>query len=117
LRDIVLGDVFIIKTPNGKAYLQYVYKDETLGEMIRVLSGLYNCEIINLEESVKENELYIIFFPLKAAYKRNIVEYVGQYSIPNGFQKPRFMRVDNVDRNGQMINWHLLILKRGKYNK
>jgi hypothetical protein len=38
---IKLGDLFEINTPNGKAYLQYVYKDSTLGELVRVLPGLY----------------------------------------------------------------------------
>lgn len=38
---IKIGDVFKINTPNGEAYLQYVYEDKTLGELVRILPGVY----------------------------------------------------------------------------
>jgi hypothetical protein len=38
---IKIGDVFEISTPKGKAYLQYVHKNETIGELLRILEGLF----------------------------------------------------------------------------
>lgn len=104
---IKIGDVFEISTPKGKAYLQYVYKHETIGELIRILDGLYvdGCE--RLDELVENKELYFIHFPLGAAYKRRIVNKIGNYLLPTNFKLPRKFRDDHIVR-GEFICWHIV---------
>lgn len=104
---IKIGDVFEISTPKGKAYLQYVHKHETIGELIRILDGLYvdGCE--RLDELVENKELYLIHFPLGIAYKRRIVNKMGNYPLPTNFKLPRKFRDDHIIR-GEFICWHIV---------
>lgn len=102
---ISLGDVFEISTPEGKAYLHYVYKDKTVGELVRVLPGLYPERPEDLDNIVSKDELYVVFFPLSYANKRRIVERVGNFGID--FKKPKYMREKHVVRS-EFIGWHII---------
>lgn len=109
MKRIKIGDVFEIETPKGKGYLQYVYHNKTLGELIRVLPGLYCGLPQDLPNIVNAKELYFIHFPLRAAYKQKIVSLVENYSLPSGLQLPLpKMRTDFVDRNGKLVCWHII---------
>lgn len=105
-KKIKFGDIFEIATPKGKAYLHYISKDKTLGDLIRVLPGLYKKQPDNLTELVTSQERYMIFFPLAAAYKKNIVKIIGYYSA-DAFEKPKFMRSDHYIR-GEFLGWHIV---------
>lgn len=88
--------------------MQYVYHNKNLGELIRVLPGLY-CRLQDLPNIVNTQELYLIHFPLKAAYRQKIVSLLGNYSIPSGLQlPPPKMRTDFMDRNGKRVCWHII---------
>lgn len=106
MKKIKIGDVFELETPKGKAYLHYIYDDPTIGELIRVLSGLYHDRPPELDEIVAKKERYLIFFPLKAAYRRSIVERVGHASA-DGYAKPAFMRSDHWERF-EFKGWHII---------
>ena len=117
MKRIAIGDVFSINTPKGNAYFQYVYLNKNNIELIRILPGLFEETPTDLEGLVRKKELFLISFPLAAAYRRKLVEFVGSYQIPAGFQRPKYMREDNVDRNGNLINWYIVdtdTLKREK---
>lgn len=103
---IKVGDVFEINTPKGKAYLHYIYKDKTTGDLIRVLPGLHSDRPANFDTLVGSKERYMVFFPLTAANKQKIVEQIGYYSADN-FVKPRFMRTEHVVR-GEFLGWHIV---------
>lgn len=103
---IKIGDIFEINTPKGKAYLHYVYKDKTIGDLIRVLPGLFLERPTNFEMLVGLKECYMIYFPLTFAYKQKIVDLVGNVSI-NNFTKPKFMRTEHII-NGQFLGWHII---------
>jgi len=103
---IKVGDVFEIETSKGRAYLHYIYGDPTICELIRVLPGLYQERPGNLDEVLAKEERYMIFFPLKAAYRRNIVHKVGHVSA-DGYAKPAFMRSDYWVR-GEFKGWHIV---------
>ena len=105
-RKIEIGDVFEIETVIGKAYLQYIYKDDTLGELIRILPGVYNDIPEYFNELIKSEEEYMIFFPLAAAFKKKIVRYVSSYP-NNKFAIPEFMRSDHYIQ-GKFIGWHIV---------
>lgn len=101
-----VGDVFEIETSKGKAYLHYIYEDPIACELIRVMPGLYTELPQDLEEIVKMEERYMISFPLKAAYRRKIVERVGHVSSEN-YSKPAYMRTDHWVRY-EFMGWHIV---------
>lgn len=104
----IIGDIFEINTPKGKAYLHYIYKDSNpkMGmHLIRVLKGLY-FEKPNLEELARSHERYMIFFPVSAAYNRKIIDKVGHFSAEN-FSKPKHMR-DEHNVRGEHLGWHII---------
>lgn len=103
---IKLGDIFEINTPKGKAYLHYIYKDNTIGELIRVLPGLHAERPASIDKLAGSAERYMIFFPLSAASKRKIVERVGYYPA-EGFSKPKYMRTEHNVR-GEFLGWHIV---------
>ncbi len=103
---IKIGDIFEIKTPLGKAYLHYIYKDNIIGELIRVIPGLYSERPIIFDDLVTLRERYIISFPLAVANKQKIVEQVGYYSAAK-YRKPKFMRTEHNVR-GKLMGWHIV---------
>ena len=103
---IKLGDIFEIKTPKGKAYLHFIYRDKEIGDLVRVLSGLHTERPTKIEELAGQNEQFMIFFPLSAANRQKIVEHVGNYPI-DGFEKPQLMRTEHYVR-GEFLGWHII---------
>jgi hypothetical protein len=103
---ILVGDIFEINTPKGKAYLHYIHKDSVTGELIRVLKGLYSERPMDLDILAASEERYIISFPLSAAVKQKIVESVGYFAASN-FSKPKLMRTEHNIR-GEFLGWHLV---------
>jgi len=103
---IRIGDIFEINTPKGKGYLHYVYKDKLMGDLIRVLPGLYSERPDNLSELAKSKERYMIFFPLSAAYKKKSIEYAGRLDLID-FVKPGYMRDTHIVR-GDFLGWHII---------
>lgn len=106
MKRIRVGDIFEINTPKGKAYLHYIYKDETVGELIRVLPGLYSERPASFDNLATSKERYMVFFPLSAANKRKLVEQVSQYPADN-FGKPKYMRTEHIVR-GEFLGWHII---------
>jgi hypothetical protein len=100
------GDIFEINTPNGKAYLHYIYKDNTTGDLIRVLPGLYSERPANFDKLAGSKERYMVYFPLSAANKQNIIEHVGHYPVDN-FKKPKYMRTEHIVK-GEFLGWHII---------
>jgi hypothetical protein len=95
-----------IHTPKGKAYLHYIYKDPSLGDLVRILPGIYCERPANFDKLAGSNADYMVFFPLFAANKQKIVEIVGFYPAI-GFNKPPFMRTDHNVR-GEFLGWHII---------
>lgn len=106
MKKIKLGDIFEITTPKGKAYLHYVNKDKTTGELIRVLQGLYKEEPTDLDKLVGSSELFYVSFPLSYAYKKGIVKVVGNYN-PLIFDIPKYMRSEHIIK-GNFLGWHII---------
>lgn len=108
MTNLKLGDLFTINTSKGKALLQFVHNNKDIGELIRVLPGLYPDSLPELEKFIQKPELFLVHFPLKAAKKKNIIEHIGNYKIPNHFSIPRFMRETKKDKNGNFISWQII---------
>ena len=103
---IKLGDIFEIATTKGKAYLHYIYNDKTVGDLVRVLPGLYAERPMAIEKLANEKERFVVFFPVSTAYKKKMVHYVGT-SDDAVFTKPRFMRTQHSIR-GEFLGWHII---------
>ena len=78
----------------------------TIGELVRILPGLYKEPPVDLEKIASSQERYMIFFPLKAAVRQKIVKKSGFYPAEN-FKKPRHMRTEHTVR-GSFISWHII---------
>jgi hypothetical protein len=102
-----LGDIFELPVRNGLAYLQYVYRDSSLGELICVLPGIYENSQIKFNDIVIQEGGFLVFFPLSAATKSGIVAKIGNYSDTSAFTKPSFMR-DPIVENGSITGWHIV---------
>lgn len=103
-----VGDVFEVDTPRGKAYIQYASHDEVIGELIRVLPGVYDKRPENLMEIVNGEEEYFIHFPLKAAKKQKLVELISNFELAKGLEIPKKFRDDITDKDGNLIGWHIV---------
>jgi len=103
---IKIGDIFEMNTLKGKSYLHYIYKDKAIGDLVRVLPGLYSERPANFDKLAGSKERYMIFFPLSAASKQKIVEQVSFYP-SDKFEKPKYMRSEHIVR-GEFIGWHII---------
>lgn len=106
---IKYGDVFEIATNNGIGYIQCV-KEATSSEceVVRVLPGTYkNNKEVNLNELIKEKELYFIQFPLKYAVKKKCVLLVENFSVPEQVSVPRYYRTAHKIKE-EFICWHIV---------
>lgn len=106
MKKIKIGDVFEISTPKGYAYLHYIKKDKTIGELVRVLPGLYSEEPTDIKKTVGSDELFYIFFPLSFAYKKGIVRLVNNCEASN-YDVPKYMRTEHNVR-GEFLGWHIV---------
>lgn len=106
MKKIEIGDIFEINTPEGKAYLHYVYIDDTKIELLRVMPGLYLHRPDNFELLVKAPESFLVRFPVAAAYRKKIVEKVAHYPIGT-FSKPKFMRSIEF-RQEEFMGWYIV---------
>jgi len=105
---IEMGDVFEIQTSKGKAYLHYIHEEPEKYELVRVLYGLYQQRPTDIEKLVAMDEQYLICFPLKAAYRKKIIDKVGHVSASN-YAKPTFMRDTHWVR-GEFHGWQIINL-------
>jgi len=114
---IELGDVFEIKTINGYAYMQCVdipgNNDEV--ELVKVYYDIYT-ERPSEIEAIINNDFFYIRFPLKASYRRKIVEKAGYLPLPQNFEIPNYFRAENMFGEGwQIVNaktWHRETVKQ-----
>jgi hypothetical protein len=99
---IKVGDVFSILTNSGDAFLHYIGKGWDGIERIRVLGFLRN-DNDTVELLVSRRELFVIGFPLLAAYKKGIVKKT-QYHSNDHMVLPRYSRSPNSIR-GELLGW------------
>jgi hypothetical protein len=85
------GEVFSIPVENGFGFLQYIETDQHGIEYVRVLSPI-NTEQIVTQEEVDNKERWCIGFPLLPAYKKGIVNYIGNFQIPSNYKPDTFAR-------------------------
>lgn len=101
-----IGDIFEIVTPKGRAYLHCILLESINYELVRVLPGLYKERPVDLVSIAQQEEQFLLFFPVKAAYRLKIIEKVG-YMSADDFGLPKYMREINVIRE-KFLGWHIV---------
>lgn len=103
---IQIGDIFRIKTNKGYGFIQYVESSETFGEYIRILAPLKEEKKITQSE-INQMERWCIYFPLKIAYRRKIVDLIGNYELPSTYVAQENTRIEHNIR-GEHLGWRIV---------
>jgi hypothetical protein len=103
-----IGDIFEIKTPSGFAYLQYTHEGGGMGELVRVLPGLFSTRPKDFGELAKRRELYFAFYTLKYAFRARQTETVSHQPVPEWAQAYPFLRWPAArDQGGKTLAWKI----------
>ena len=77
-----IGDVIEIATPKGFAYAQFTHDHPMLGEVLRILPGLYATRPADLAALVQQRERYVTFFALRAILRDDEVTVLDGREVP-----------------------------------
>ncbi len=101
-----IGDVYEVPTPSGLGYIQYTHDQELLGQLVRVLQGLYSDPPSDLRQLVSRKEAYFIFYVLKFALKQGAIRFVVNLPVPEGSREYPTMRwPQGSSRDGRVRTW------------
>lgn len=115
MKKIKEGDIFEIATETGKGYFQYIESGKLACELIRVFPKLFPKTNVDFDVEINADQYYFVRFPLVTALKKGIVNYVGNYNVPNNVVAPKEMiTMDflNNERNWYVINTDTLRQKK-----
>lgn len=102
------GDIIEIATKRGLSYAQLTHVHESLGALLRVLSGFHKSRPQHLSELSRHNTQFQTFFPLQAAVNRNIVAVVGNEPIPDQWKEFPVFRSGIPDPGSRTVStWFL----------
>jgi len=100
------GDVGEVKTPRGFGYFQMTHETKDMGQLIRVLPGLYPARPSALCHLVGQRQLYYVFFPFTLALRSKLIEVVTNCPIPELARDFPIMRKEaGSDRSGEVRHW------------
>jgi len=102
-----IGDICEVKTPAGLAYLQYTHDSKnTMGQLVRVLRGLFRSRPSEFGVLAKQRELYFVFYTLKYALRNQQAEIVSHQPVPEWAQPYPLMRWRGAcDPSGRAFAW------------
>lgn len=108
-RKAKIGDIAEIKTPSGLAYAQYTHDGRDMGELVRVLPGLYDARPSDFVELAKQRELYFIFYTLNYALRAGQTEIVSNQPVPEWVKPIPLMRhPGGAAPDGRTLNWRIV---------
>lgn len=105
-----VGDIIEIVTPNGLAFAQYINYDKKRhqGTLLALLPGLFAERPDSIETLVAQNPLYFFFYPLGAALRQGLVEFVTNIPVPAFNNSFPLMRCKGmIEKDGKVTNWWL----------
>lgn len=94
---IKIGDVIEISTKVGFAYAQYSHQHSMYGALIRVFKTKYPKRPDQLNQVLNDELQFSIFFPLKAAVDKKIVQVVANFELECTLQKFPLFRAGVID--------------------
>lgn len=95
-----LGDVYAVKVPNGYKIIQWAYHIPRYGRFIRVFDGLYDAAPGNISEIVAGEHSYITDLFVGRAYRIGLLEWLGNYPVPEEYPFPDYRLEFCRDRHG-----------------
>ena len=101
-RKAVIGDIFEIKTRGGLGYLQYTHDHPSLGQLVRVLPGLY-AQRPDIQKLTQQKELYFAFYILSYSLRDGFVEKVANEVVPE-WARP-FPTMRKMTGEGRNAGW------------
>jgi hypothetical protein len=93
-----IGEVYEIQTPMGLAYVQYTHYHPSMGELVRVLPGLY-VERPDAGSLVQQKELYFVFYVLDDALRKGQAQIVSNEPVPQWARPFPVMRHSTFDNS------------------
>jgi hypothetical protein len=103
-----IGDICEIRTPAGMAYVQYTHDGRDMGQLVRVLPGVFSTRPTDFAELAKQRELYFVFYTLNCALRDHQAEIVSHQPVPPWAQSCPLMRWSGVrDPSGKAIAWKI----------
>lgn len=105
-----IGDIVEVRTPAGLGYVQYTHEaNPRLGELVRVLPGLYEIRPTDFSALAGQRELYFIFYFMNYALRTGWAEVVSNQPVPQWAKDPPIMRHAAAhDGFGRVIRWRLI---------
>jgi hypothetical protein len=103
-----IGDLCEIKTPAGLAYVQYTHDNKILGQLVRVLPGLFRTRPSDFGGLAKQRELYSVFYTLDHALGDQQAEIVSHQPVPEWARPYPLMRWGGArDPSGKIVAWKI----------
>jgi hypothetical protein len=104
-----IGDICEIKTPAGLAYVQYTHDGGGMGQLVRVLPGLFHTRPQDFSEVARQPELYFVFYTLNLSLRDKQCEIVSHQAVPPWAQEYPLMRwLAARDSSGRPIAWKII---------
>ena len=102
-----VGDVYEVDTGSGLAYIHFTHNGGRMGEVVRVLPGLFSTRP-DISELARKPEMYFVHFTLEHSLKEKLVKFVSNEPIPESAKSFPIMRKQGgVDRSGKTLNWFI----------
>lgn len=103
-----IGDICEIRTPTGLGYVQYTHLSKSMGELVRVLPGLYESRPSDFSRLAQEKELYFIFYTIRYVVRSRDVEIVSNQPVPEWAKPYPLMRLSwGTDGTGRTTRWKI----------
>ena len=111
MKKIILGDLFELQAVHGKAYIQCVDipNNNNDVELIKVFYTIYKEGVTDINLTTEE-DFFFIRFPLRVAYRKNIVKKIGNVPLPNTFELPKYLRRFHSFGH-EPLGWHIIDTK------
>lgn len=77
-----IGDISEIRTSIGLVYGQYTHDGEGMGQLVRILPGIYPNRVTDCAALVQQKEIYFVFYTLEYSLRAKQVEIVSNQLIP-----------------------------------
>ena len=100
------GQVYSINTAHGYGFIQYIETDSLGVEYVRILDPIKEPEEINQDE-INKQQRWCCGFPLKAAYNRKLINYLGLFKLPPKYKVEYWTRTPHNIR-GEHLGWHIV---------
>lgn len=97
-----IGDAYAVRVPNGYKIIQWAYHIERYGRFIRVFDGLYDTIPENIAEIVAGEHSYITDLFVGRAYRIGLLEWLGNFPVPEEYPAPEYRLEFNRDQYGKI---------------